>query len=67
MDQDVEYLSGAHHTARQAGEAARRAGVKRLLFTHFWPGHRVEKLIQQAGEGFRGLVEPAIENNSYQI
>jgi len=67
LDGDARYLSGVHHTARQAGETARRAGVKRLLVTHFWPEHPVEEIIHQAGEGFGGPVEPAIENKSYQI
>ncbi len=67
LDQDAGYLSGVHHTARQAGETARRAEVKRLLLTHFWPGHPVEELIRQAGEGFGRPVEPAVENESHSI
>lgn len=67
LEQDAEYLSGVHHTARQAGELARRAGVKRFVITHFWPEYRVEELVRQAGEGYGGPVEPAVENKSYKI
>ncbi len=65
LDGDADYLYGKHHTARQAGETASRAEVKRLILTHFWPEHPVEELLRQAGEGFGGPVEPAVENESY--
>ena len=67
LDNDVEYLRGVHLTARQAGELALKAGVKRLLLTHFWPLYRREEFCRQAGEGFGGTVEAALEGQVYPV
>lgn len=67
LDSDVEYLRGVHMTARQAGELALKAGVMRLLLTHFWPLYRREDFCRQAGEGFGGAVEAAREDMVYQV
>lgn len=37
IEEDAEFASAGHMTAVQAGEVARKAGVKRLLLTHIWP------------------------------
>lgn len=43
-------------TAREAGTAARAAGAKRLLLTHFWPGTDRSRSVAEAAEEFAGEV-----------
>lgn len=45
-----------HLSARDAGEAAARAGARRLLLTHFWPGNDREASRESAAEVFPGEV-----------
>lgn len=37
VEADKEFAAPGHVTARQAGEIAQEAGVKKLLLTHIWP------------------------------
>lgn len=67
LDKDAGYLSGVHHTAREAGETARRAKVKSFLLTHFWPEYDVAELLREAGQSFGGQVQPAVENKTYVV
>lgn len=48
--------SGNHLTAAQAGALARRAGVRHLMLTHFWPGLDPDRFATEAAETFRGSV-----------
>lgn len=66
-DSDAGYLEGSHLTARQAGEVAREAGVKKLLITHFWPEYEPEEMAGLAGKGFGGQVEAVREGETYRI
>jgi ribonuclease BN (tRNA processing enzyme) len=50
-----------HLTDREAGEAAARAGAKRLLLTHFWPENDRERSRIAAAEVFDGEVLVAEE------
>ncbi|MBC7106704.1 MAG: MBL fold metallo-hydrolase [Firmicutes bacterium] len=54
---DERVLGERHLTAGQAGELARRAGVGRLVLTHFWPEYNLEEIRREA-EGSFG--EPVI-------
>ncbi|MFZ5632613.1 MAG: MBL fold metallo-hydrolase [Bacillota bacterium] len=67
LDRDSDYLRGTHMTARQAGELARRAKVKELIITHFWPEYDLEDLRAQAQEGYGGRVEVATEGDTYFV
>ncbi len=67
FEKDGDYLRGNHMTARQAGELARRAGVRELIITHFWPEYNLEELRAQAAEGYRGRVEVATEGDTYFV
>lgn len=67
LDSDAEYLKDSHLTARQAGEIAGKAGVKRLLLTHFWPEYDPAELCRQAAAGFCSPVEAAVERETYQV
>lgn len=48
--------SGNHLTAAQAGALARRAGVGRLMLTHFWPGLDLDQFAVEAARTFGGSV-----------
>lgn len=67
LDKDGDYLRGVHMTARQAGALARKAGVKELIITHFWPEYNLEELRSQAQEGYGGRVEIATEGDTYFV
>lgn len=67
LDTDMEFLKNSHLTARQAGEIAGQAGVKRLLLTHFWPEYDTEELCRQAAAGFGKTAIAAVEQEIYQV
>lgn len=43
---------GIHLSARQAGEAARAAGARRLMLTHLWPGLDPTASVVEGSEAF---------------
>lgn len=51
----------AHLTAREAGALAARAGAKRVLLTHFWPGNDRSRSQTEAAAAFGGPVSAAYE------
>jgi len=56
-----------HLTGGMAGAAARRAGVKRLMLTHFFtPRHAVKETAAAAAKEF-GTVEVADESVTYEV
>lgn len=67
LDTDADYVRDTHMTARQAGELAKRAGVKELIITHFWPEYNLEALRGQAEEGYGARVEIATEGDTYFV
>ena len=44
--------SGIHLSARDAGEAARAAGARRLMLTHLWPGLDPNASVVEGSEAF---------------
>lgn len=56
-----EEASHGHLTSRQAGEAAARAGARRLLLTHIWPTFDPEKIRAEAEEVYKGEISLARE------
>ncbi|HOV80781.1 MAG TPA: MBL fold metallo-hydrolase [Bacillota bacterium] len=67
FDRDRDYLKEFHLTARQAGEAACEAGVRRLLLTHFWPEYDPAGLCAEAAGSFGGRVETVREGETYLV
>jgi ribonuclease BN (tRNA processing enzyme) len=45
-------LGRVHISARQAGEAARAAGARRLMLTHLWPGLDPHASVVEGSEAF---------------
>ena len=56
-----EEASRFHLTARQAGEAAAMAGVKRLLITHIWPTFDPRAMLDEVREAYAGSLDLAVE------
>lgn len=52
LDSDEDFCRGVHCTARQAGEMARRAQVRELVLTHFYPEYDLEEIFRQAAVSF---------------
>jgi len=48
-----------HMLAGDAARLAKRAGVKRLILTHFWPDYDYSTKLKQAGKAFGGGLEEA--------
>jgi ribonuclease BN (tRNA processing enzyme) len=54
-------------SAREAGEWARRAGARRLMLTHFWPGSDREASVAAAAERFDGEIIAAGEDLTVEL
>lgn len=55
-----------HLTAKQAGEIAKQAKVKKLILTHFWPEENVENYLNEAKQVFE-CVYIAKENEKFDL
>lgn len=62
ITEDVYHLS-----ARQVGELATSAGVKKLLLTHIWPEYDLDEVLDETKSSFLGDVEIASELKTYEI
>jgi len=67
MEEDKEYTSVGHLTARQAGELALQAEAGQLVITHFWPEYNLETLKSEAESGFGRQVTVAAEGLEIRI
>lgn len=67
LDRDNGDHPAGHLTGRGAGEMARRAGVKRLVLTHLFPGYDPGEVLGEAAGTFNGIVELAEEGRIYEI
>ncbi|MTI81706.1 MAG: MBL fold metallo-hydrolase [Firmicutes bacterium] len=67
LDKDVDFVKKGHLTARQAGELAKAAGVKKLVITHLYPEYSINDLTIQASEGFQNAAAVAKEDAKYNV
>lgn len=63
----AEEAGAMHLSGRQAGEAAAKAGVPRLLLTHFGPFHDRNEIADEAAQAFGGPVEAVNDHEIYDI
>ncbi|HLW16405.1 MAG TPA: MBL fold metallo-hydrolase [Actinomycetota bacterium] len=61
LEKDEGLMAPIHLRATQAGEAAREAGVERLMLTHIWPRNPLDQVREEASSTFDGSIEFARE------
>ncbi|MEL7609854.1 MAG: MBL fold metallo-hydrolase [Bacillota bacterium] len=66
LSSDKTTMVAAHMTAKEVGEIARDARVKRLLCTHIWGGYQDDEVLAEAKEAFPEA-EVAHEGETYEI
>ncbi len=64
-DEEMNTEFRGHMTPEEAGETARRAGVKRLLITHIWPHRDTQEVLSLAIQSFGPNAELAEEGKIY--
>lgn len=67
LERDEKAIRAMHLTAKEAGEIAEKAGVSRLLLTHFLPDTKMEYYMNEASSVYNGIMEIAGENKTYFI
>lgn len=67
LERDEKCIRAMHLTAKEAGEIAEKAKVRRLLLTHFLPYIKIEQYMNEASTVYNGMMEIAGENKSYFI
>lgn len=63
LHRDTPDLPVGHHSVRQAGQAAREIGARRLLLTHLYPEIPLESLRREAADSYDGellLAQPGM-------
>jgi ribonuclease BN (tRNA processing enzyme) len=67
VDRDVSAPQDLHMTGRDAGEAAARAGVRRLVLTHLPPWNDPAVALRDAAAVFDGPLEVAVSGATYDL
>lgn len=67
QEAEKDCTSVGHLTAREAGELAARAGMKKLVLTHFWPEYDLAVTAEEAAAGFGRRVIIAREGKTYAV
>ena len=60
-------VRGVHLTGRRAGEAAQRAGARRLVLTHLQPWNDTEVTLDEARATYTGPIELATADAQYRL
>ncbi|MFB9906741.1 MBL fold metallo-hydrolase [Allokutzneria oryzae] len=66
-DSDDEMDTAFHCTPEDAGEAARKAGVRQLLLTHVGPAMTPDWAAQRAAKVYCGRTAAVAENETYEL
>lgn len=66
LDSDSHLAAKGHLTSSQAGMLAARAGVRKLVLTHLWPGYNAEDLQREAVLSFNRECDFAEEYREYE-
>ena len=64
---EVDVEPGVHMWAREAGDIAHAAGVRRLVLTHVWGSFDPADAVIEAADRFDGPVEAAVEGKTYKL
>jgi ribonuclease BN (tRNA processing enzyme) len=67
VDRDLSAPADLHMTGRDAGEAAARAGVRRLVLTHLPPWNDPAVALRDASAVFDGPIELAVSGATYDL
>ncbi|PKM82962.1 MAG: MBL fold metallo-hydrolase [Firmicutes bacterium HGW-Firmicutes-14] len=67
IEEDRDYTSVGHLTARQAGSLARAACAGQFMATHFWPEYDLETIRAEAESGFKDKTILAREGLEVQV
>ena len=67
VERDASAPADLHMTGRDAGEAAARAGVRRLVLTHLPPWNDPAVALRDATAAFDGPVEVAVSGATYDL
>ncbi|WP_026893704.1 MBL fold metallo-hydrolase [Clostridiisalibacter paucivorans] len=54
-----------HLTPSEAGMIAAKAGVKRLILTHFWPEYKLEDIMKEATDNYDSILELSKDMQTY--
>lgn len=67
LEPEEQKEPSSHLTAEQAGLLAAKAGVDRLLLTHFRPGADLDKKKRDAARSFSGPIDIALPGQRYRV
>lgn len=68
IEENKSYAEGRHLTPMQAGELARKAEVKNLLVTHFFPEYEIARIQKEVSQGYGcSSFKIAVQDESYMI
>jgi ribonuclease BN (tRNA processing enzyme) len=67
LERDEGLMAPIHMRATQAGEAARAAGVERLMLTHVWPRNPLDHVREETATAFGGAIEFARETEKTTV
>ncbi len=67
FQRETNFPNRPHLKAVETGEAAHKAGAKKLLLTHIWHQLRPERSVEEARAAYKGPIEAAREGATYPV